>query len=68
MTCQSAKKNLSILEEAKLIVINWHGRDKIHYLIISLIGDISNRWISKYNRKRIEVLGKLKKFTEEYDD
>ena len=32
MTRQAVTKHLALLEEAKLIVIIWHGREKLHYL------------------------------------
>ncbi|NOU75997.1 helix-turn-helix domain-containing protein [Paenibacillus sp. LMG 31458] len=61
MTRQSVTKNLLILEEANLIYIDWQGRNKIHYLNVEPIGEIYDRWISKYDRDRIEALLELKK-------
>lgn len=65
MTRQSVTKHLIILEEANLIVIDWQGRNKIHYLNVAPIGEIYERWIRKYDRNRIAVLGELKKNLEE---
>lgn len=61
MTRQSVTKHLLILEEANLIHIDWQGRNKIHYLNVEPIGEIYDRWISKYDRDRIEALRDLKK-------
>lgn len=65
MTRQSVTKHLDILEEANLIVIEWQGRNKLHYLNAAPIGDIYDRWIGKYDRHRIEALRELKKKLEE---
>lgn len=61
MTRQSVTKHLFVLEEANLIVIDWHGRNKIHYLNVAPISEIYDRWIRKYDRDRIQALGDLKK-------
>ncbi|MDF2645731.1 MAG: hypothetical protein K0Q73_1536 [Paenibacillus sp.] len=49
------------MEEANLIHIDWQGRNKIHYLNVEPIGENYDRWISKYDRDRIEALRDLKK-------
>ena len=48
MTRQAVTKHLALLEEAKLIVIIWHGRRKLHYLNPVPIQQIYERWIGKY--------------------
>ncbi|MGZ4159505.1 MAG: ArsR/SmtB family transcription factor [Neobacillus sp.] len=65
MTRQSVTKHLTILEEANLIVVEWHGRNKLHYLNAAPIGDIYDRWIGKYDRQRIDALRDLKRKLEE---
>lgn len=60
MTRQSVSKHLLILEEAELVVVEWHGRNKLHYLNAAPIGDIYDRWIGKYDRHRIDALRELK--------
>jgi DNA-binding transcriptional ArsR family regulator len=65
MTRQSVTKHLMILEEANLIVVEWQGRKKLHYLNAAPIGDIYDRWIGKYERHRIEALRELKNRLEE---
>ncbi|WCK55229.1 helix-turn-helix domain-containing protein [Aneurinibacillus sp. Ricciae_BoGa-3] len=65
MTRQSVTKHLLILEQANLIIVEWHGRNKIHYLNAAPIGEIYDRWIGKYASHRIEALSELKKSLEE---
>ena len=65
MTRQSVTKHLLILEEANLIVVEWQGRNKLHYLNVAPIGEIYDRWIGKYERHRIDALRELKNRLEE---
>lgn len=65
MTRQSVTKHLAILEEANLIVTEWQGRNKLHYLNVAPIGEIYDRWIGKYEQHRIEALRELKNNLEE---
>ncbi len=65
MTRQSVNKHLLILEEAGLIVVEWRGRHKHHYLNAAPIGDIYERWVKKYDQRRVEALLDLKKSLEE---
>lgn len=61
MTRQAVTKHLVILEEANLIVIQWQGREKLHYLNPVPINEIFERWVSKYETPRLAALSKLKK-------
>lgn len=65
MARQSVSKHLTILEEANLIVTEWHGRNKLHYLNAAPIAEIYDRWIRKYDRHRVEALTELKRSLEE---
>lgn len=65
MTRQSVTKHLVILEEAELIVVEWQGRNKLHYLNAAPIADIYDRWIGKYERQRVDALRDLKRKLEE---
>ncbi|MED4582754.1 metalloregulator ArsR/SmtB family transcription factor [Brevibacillus choshinensis] len=65
MTRQSVTKHLVILEEAELIVVEWQGRNKLHYLNSAPIADIYDRWIGKYERQRMDALRDLKRKLEE---
>jgi DNA-binding transcriptional ArsR family regulator len=61
MSRQAVTKHLVILEEANLIVTVWQGREKLHYLNPVPIHEIYERWISKYERHRLQALSDLKK-------
>ncbi|GAA4254165.1 metalloregulator ArsR/SmtB family transcription factor [Dactylosporangium darangshiense] len=64
MTRQSVSKHLAILEEAGLVTTLWRGREKLHYLNAAPISDIAERWISRYDRRRVDALADLKKALE----
>ncbi|MBB6730397.1 ArsR/SmtB family transcription factor [Cohnella zeiphila] len=63
-TRQSITKHLQLLEEAGLIVVEWQGRNKRHYLNAAPIAEIYDRWIGKFDRLRVEALQDLKKTLE----
>lgn len=65
MARQSVSKHLAILENAQLIVVEWHGREKLHYLNPLPIQEIYDRWIGKYERSRLQALSVLKQSLEE---
>jgi DNA-binding transcriptional ArsR family regulator len=65
MTRQAVTKHLLLLEEAKLVVTVWRGREKLHYLNPGPLHEISERWIGKYERHRLQALSDLKKGLEE---
>ena len=65
MTRQAVTKHLLLLEEAKLVVVVWRGREKLHYLNPVPLHEISERWIGKYERHRLQALGDLKKGLEQ---
>ena len=68
MTRQAVTKHLALLEEANLVAVVWRGREKLHYLNPVPIHEISERWISKYERGRLSALSDLKKALEKKDD
>lgn len=61
MTRQAVTKHLQLLEEAKLVVVVWRGREKLHYLNPVPLQEIYERWIGKYERHRLHALSDLKK-------
>jgi DNA-binding transcriptional ArsR family regulator len=65
MTRQAVTKHLGLLEAANLITVVWHGREKLHYLNPVPLHEIYERWISKYERQRLQALSDLKKGLEE---
>lgn len=68
MTRQAVTKHLVILERANLVATQWSGREKLHYLNPVPIQEISDRWIGKYDRSRLQVLADLKNSLEEKDE
>jgi DNA-binding transcriptional ArsR family regulator len=65
MTRQAVSKHLALLEAANLVVSVRRGREKLHYLNPVPIHEISERWIGKYERRRLQALAALKKGLEE---
>jgi DNA-binding transcriptional ArsR family regulator len=68
MTRQAATKHLALLEDARLVVVVWRGREKLHFLNPVPIHEIAERWIGKYERHRVRALHSLKRALEERDD
>jgi DNA-binding transcriptional ArsR family regulator len=68
MTRQAVTKHLAILEHANLVATIRRGREKLHYLNPVPIHEIGERWISKYERARLQALSELKKALENEDD
>jgi uncharacterized protein YndB with AHSA1/START domain/DNA-binding transcriptional ArsR family regulator len=60
MARQSVSKHLDVLEGANLITTVRRGREKLHFLNAEPINAISERWIHKYDRGRINALTDLK--------
>ncbi len=67
ITRQAVTKHLAILEEANLVAVKWRGREKLHFLNPVPIHEIAERWISKFERPRLDALSDLKKSLEEKD-
>jgi len=65
MARQSVSKHLAVLEAANLVTTVRRGREKLHYLNAAPISDIAERWISRYERARVEALADLKKALED---
>jgi DNA-binding transcriptional ArsR family regulator len=65
MTRQAVTKHLRLLEDAKLVVVVWRGREKLHYLNPVPLQEIYERWIGKYERHRLQALSDLKKGLEQ---
>jgi DNA-binding transcriptional ArsR family regulator len=68
MTRQAVTKHLLLLENANLVVVVWRGREKLHYLNPVPIGEIFDRWLGKYERRRVQALSDLRKALEEKKD
>lgn len=65
MARQSVSKHLAVLEAANLVTTVWRGREKRHYLNAEPINAVAERWISRYDRGRVEALADLKRALEE---
>ena len=65
-TRQAVSKHLVVLEKANLIATVWHGREKLHYLNPVPIHEITERWIGKYERTRLQAIRELKRGLEEH--
>jgi DNA-binding transcriptional ArsR family regulator len=67
MTRQAVTKHLAVLEKANLVVTQWRGREKLHYLNPVPIHEIAERWISKFEAPRLYALSDLKRTLEGKD-
>lgn len=65
MARQSVTKHLEVLEAANLVTTVRRGREKLHYLNPAPIGDIGERWISRFDRHRVQALANLKRALED---
>ena len=67
MSRQAVTKHLVLLEEANLVATVWRGREKLHFLNPVPLHEISERWIKKYERSRLQALSDLKRGLEQPD-
>ena len=65
MSRQAVAKHLALLEQAHLVVTQWRGREKLHYLNPAPLHEIYERWIHKYERQRLQALSELKRRLED---
>ncbi|WP_290647747.1 helix-turn-helix domain-containing protein [Aquisalimonas sp.] len=68
MSRQAVSKHLAVLEAGNLVVCQWRGREKLHYVNPVPIQDIYDRWIGKYERDRLRALADLKRALEDNRD
>ena len=61
VTRQAVTKHLALLEAANLVATVWRGREKLHYLNPAPLHEIYERWIGKYERRRLQALSDLKR-------
>jgi len=64
MTRQAVTKHLRLLEDAKLVVTQKVGRERRHYLNPVPIHQLAERWIGKFEERRLGALRDLKKHLE----
>lgn len=65
MARQSVTKHLEVLAAANLVTTVRRGREKLHYLNPAPISDIAERWINRFDRRRVDALATLKQALEE---
>ena len=61
MTRQGVTQHLDVLEAANLVVTMWRGREKLHFLNPVPLQEIYERWIAKFEKRRLKALGDLKR-------
>ena len=64
MARQSVTGHLDLLEEANLVVTQWRGREKLHFLNPVPLQNIYERWIRKFEKPRLKALHALKQHLE----
>ena len=64
MTRQAVSQHLARLEAANLVSTVRRGRKKLHYLNPVPIHQIYQRWIEKYEIRRLQVLREIKERAE----
>ena len=67
MTRQGVTQHLGVLEAANLVVTLWRGREKLHFLNPVPLQGIYERWIAKFEKRRLKALGDLKRRLERTD-
>jgi hypothetical protein len=58
--------HLDILERASLVTVVRRGRERLHYLNPTPIHEIGERWISGFDKPRLQAISAIKKQAEEY--
>lgn len=66
MARQSATQHLDILQRANLVTVVRRGRERLHYLNPAPIHDIEERWISGFEKPRLQAINAIKRQAEEY--
>lgn len=66
MARQSATQHLDVLVGAGLVTVVRRGRERLHYLDPGPIHEVGERWISEFDRPRLQALSAIKTQAEEY--
>ncbi len=64
MSRQAVTKHLDVLEAANLVATQRQGREKLHFINPVPIGQIAERWIRKFEERRLTALAALKETLE----
>lgn len=65
MARQSATQHLDILEQANLVTVVRRGRERLHYLNTAPIHEIEERWITEFDKPRLQAISAIKYQAEE---
>lgn len=60
MARQSATQHLEILEAANLVSAVRRGREKLHFINPVPLHEVYERWVQKFERRRLSLLHDLK--------
>jgi uncharacterized protein YndB with AHSA1/START domain/DNA-binding transcriptional ArsR family regulator len=66
MARQSATQHLDLLQQANLVTVVRRGRERLHYLNPTPIHDIEQRWISGFDKPRLQAITAIRNQAEEY--
>ncbi len=66
MARQSATQHLDVLQRAGLVTVVRRGRERLHYLNPAPVHEIGERWISAFDRPRLETISAIRHQAEEY--
>ncbi|MEW1863692.1 metalloregulator ArsR/SmtB family transcription factor [Streptomyces sp. NBC_00669] len=66
MARQSATQHLDVLVRAGLVTVVRRGRERLHYLDPTPIHEIEERWISGFDRPRLQAISAIRNRAEEY--
>ena len=60
MARQSATQHLGLLEEANLVTTVRRGREKLHFINPVPLHEVYERWVRKFETRRLSLLHDLK--------
>ncbi|WP_189312940.1 ArsR/SmtB family transcription factor [Streptomyces brasiliensis] len=66
MARQSVTQHLDVLQRANLVTVVRRGRERLHYLNPTPIHEIEQRWISGFDKPRLQAISAIKNQAEEY--
>jgi uncharacterized protein YndB with AHSA1/START domain/DNA-binding transcriptional ArsR family regulator len=66
MARQSVTQHLDVLGQARLVTVVRRGRERLHYLNPGPIHEIEERWISEFDRPRLDMISAIRNRAEEY--
>jgi len=66
MARQSVTQHLDLLQQANLVTVVRRGRERLHYLNPAPIHEVEERWISGFDKPRLQAISAIKNQAEEY--